>query len=289
MSTRAASDALVPSARPRRSACAPFALLLALLLAGCGGGAPLLHPARTLAAGDIRAASGVSANVAAGSLGDDLRAAKDSATRDPSAPGLPGTNAAYAKGALVAAAIAPGLAPFVGARVGVGNQYEGGVAYTGRSVRADLRRSFDDGKVSFSVGLGLSAALYGRQQGSDLPNVDLGALHGYGFDIPLLIGWESNGGIYKVWGGGRGGFERDVIESVRSEPKPVPLGPPPIHLDANRYWGAAVVGLATGFNHVHVAIELSAAYQVVTGNYNENHVTVRGITLAPATALWWTF
>jgi hypothetical protein len=287
VSTRAASDALVPSAR-LSLACLPFALL-ALLLAGCGGGAPLLHPARTLAAGDIRAASGVSANVAAGSLGDDLRVAKDAATRDPSVPGAPGSNAAYAKGALVAAALAPGLAPFVGARVGVGNQYEGGIAHTGRAVRADMRRSFDDGKVSFSAGLGLSAALYGRQQGSDLPNVDLAALHGYGFDIPLLIGWESNGGIYKVWGGGRGGFERDVVESLRSEPKPVSLGPVPIHLDANRYWGGAVVGLATGFNHVHVAIELSAAYQVVTGNYNENHVTVRGITLAPATALWWSF
>ena len=258
-------------------------------LAGCGGGAPLLHPARTLPAGDIRMASGVSANVAAGSLGDDLRVAKDAATRDPTVPGAPGTNAAYAKGALVAAAIAPGLAPFIGARVGVGNQYEGGLAYTGRAVRVDMRRSFDQGKVSWSAGLGLSAALYGRQQGSDLPNVDLGALHGYGFDIPLLVGWESNGGIYKVWGGVRGGFERDVVETLTSEPKSVTLGGEPLHLDANRAWGGAVVGLATGFNHVHVALELSAAYQVVTGNYNENHVTVRGITLAPATALWWTF
>lgn len=277
MSTRAALLA--------RLACVP----LALVVAGCGGGAPLLHPARTLPTGDIRMASGVSANVAAGSLGDDLRVAKGVATKDPQVPGAPGSNPAYAKGALVAAAIAPGLAPFIGARVGVGNQYEGGLAYTGRAVRADLRRSFDSGNVSFSAGLGLSAALYGRQQGSELPDVDLGALHGYGFDIPLLVGWESSGGIYKVWGGGRGGFERDVIETLTSEPKAVTLGGQPLHLDANRYWGGAVVGIATGFNHVHVALELSADYQVVVGNYNENHVTVHGITLAPATALWWTF
>ena len=92
-----------------------------------------------------------------------------------------------------------------------------------------------------------------------------------------------------MWGGGRGGFERDVVEMLTSEPKAVTLGGEPIHLDANRYWGGAVVGIATGFNHVHVALELSAAYQVVNGNYNENHVTVHGITLAPATALWWTF
>ena len=256
---------------------------------GCGGGTPLLHPARTLPSGDIRVASGVSANVAAGSLADDLRVAKDVASKDPTVPGAPGTNPAYAKGALVAAAIAPGLAPFIGARVGVGNQYEGGITYTGRAVRADLRRSFDSGKFSFSAGLGLTAALYGRQAGSDLPNVDLAALHGYGFDIPLLAGWESSGGIYKVWGGGRGGFEHDVIEQLRSEPNPAPLTAQPIHLDADRAWGGAVVGVATGFNHVHVALEFSAAYQVVNGNYNDNHVTVRGITLAPATALWWSF
>jgi hypothetical protein len=263
---------------------------LGLCLGGCGGGAPLLHPARTLPAGDIRVAGGVSANIAAGSLGEDLRNARDSAARDPQAPGAPGTNPAYAKGALVAAAIAPGLAPFIGARVGAGSQFEGGLTYTGRAVRVDLRRSFDaDKHVSFSLGLGLSAALYGRQQGSDLPNVDLNSMHGYGFDIPALVGWESNGGIYKVWGGARGGFERDVVEILTSEPKDVTIGVDPIHLDANRFYGGAVAGIATGFNHIHVALEISAAYQVVSGNYNENHVTVRGITLAPASALWWTF
>jgi hypothetical protein len=265
---------------------------LALLVggSGCGGGAPLLHPARTLPAGDVRAAAGVSANVAAGSLGDDLRSARDLAAKDPQqAPGAPGTNPEYAKGALVAAAIAPGLAPFVAARVGVGNSFEGGLAYTGRAVRADLRRSFDDGKASLSIGLGLSAVLSGRQSNNELPNVDVASMRGYGADIPLLVGWESAGGIYKVWGGARGGFERVVVETLTSEPKSVTLGNAPIHLDANRFWGGGVVGLATGLGHVHVALELSAAFQVATGTYNDNNVTIRGVTLAPATALWWTF
>ena len=258
-------------------------------LTACGGGAPLLHPARTLPVGDVRAAGGVSANVAVGSVGEDLRVAKDIAARDQAAPGEPATNAAYAKGALVAAALAPGLAPFVGARVGVGNQFEGGLAYTGRGVRIDMRKSFNEQNFSLSAGLGLSATLYGRQTGNDLPNVDLQALHGYGFDVPLLVGWESSGGIYKLWGGARGGFERDVLESLTSEPKAVTVGAAPLRLEANRYWGGGVVGLATGVNHVHVALELSAAYQVVRGTYNDNRVTVHGLTLAPATALWWTF
>ncbi len=283
---RALSEAGIPRGRARALRVA--SLLYAASIVGCGGGAPLMHPARTLPRGDVRIAAGMSANVAAGSLGDDLRNARDIAAKDPSAPGPPGANAAYAKGALVSAAIAPGLAPFVGARVGVGNKFEGGLAYTGRAARVDMRRSFDSGSVSYSVGLGLTATLYGREQGGELPNVNLTALRGYGGDLPLLVGWESAGGIYKLWGGVRGGFERYIIETLTSEPRPTVSGAP-LHLDANRYWSGAVIGLATGLGHVHVGLELSAAYQVVHGSYNDNKVTVRGVTLAPASALWWTF
>lgn len=259
------------------------------LLTGCGGGVPLLHPARTLNTGDFRLASGVSANVATGALADDLRKARDISAADPQAPGAPGSNPDYAKGALVAAAVAPGLAPFVAARVGVGNQFEGGLGYTGRAVRADMRRSFDDAHWSLSLGAGLSAALYGRQQGAELANVDLGALHGYGADIPVVAGWQSSGGIYMLWFGVRGGFEHDVVETLTTEPNNTPLGGGPLHLDATRFWGGGLVGVATGFNHVHVALELDAAWQTVSGSYNGNNVTVSGVTLAPATALWITF
>lgn len=273
----------------RRAARVGAALLAGISSAACGGGAPLLHPARALPTGDLRAASGVSANVAVGSLADDLGQARDAAVRDPGVPGAPGSNPAYAKGALVAAAVAPGLAPFVAARIGVGARYEGGLAYTGRAVRADMRRSFDIDQWSLSVGLGASGALYGRQQGSDLPNVDLAALHGYGVDVPLLAGWESAGGLYKVWFGPRVGYERDVVERLTSEPKDVSIGVPPIRLESNRFWGGGAVGAATGFRRVHVAVELDVAYQVVSGTYNATDVTVRGLTLAPASAIWVTF
>jgi hypothetical protein len=50
-----------------------------------------------------------------------------------------------------------------------------------------------------------------------------------------------------------------------------------------------VLGIATGFNHVHVALEANVAYQSVSGTYNANNVTVRGLTITPASAVWWTF
>ena len=92
-----------------------------------------------------------------------------------------------------------------------------------------------------------------------------------------------------LWFGARGGFERDIVETLSSEPKTTVIGNPAIRLEANRAWGGALLGIATGFNHVHVALEISAYYQVVSGSYNDTNVTVKGLTVQPATALWWTF
>jgi hypothetical protein len=149
-----------PTTTPRASASSSAVAALAALTAACGGGAPLLHPARTLPTGDVRAVAGVAAHVAAGSLGDDLRRAREIAASDPNAPGPSGTNPDYAKGALVSASVAPGLSPHGGARVGVGQRFEGGLAYTGRTVRGDLRRAFGEGPWMLSLGVGASAALY---------------------------------------------------------------------------------------------------------------------------------
>jgi hypothetical protein len=267
-------------------------LAATLVLCGCAGGAPLFHPARTLETGEVRAMAGFSGNVAAAGLADAMRDAKNEAATNPTNPdvlGPPGDET-YARGALVAAAVGPGLAPFVGARVGIGQKSEGGVAYTGRGVRIDGRRSFDlSRRWALSIGVGGSAAFYGHQDGSVLPNVDLGQLHGYGADVPLLVGYESSGGLYMIWLGARGGWEHVAIDELRSEPKPVTLGTPPISLSATRFWGGGLVGLAVGFRHVHVALEVDVAYQTVSGAYNTTQTSVSGLTITPGSAVWWRF
>ncbi|MGH7326949.1 MAG: hypothetical protein ACREJX_01235, partial [Polyangiaceae bacterium] len=165
-----------------------------------------------------------------------------------------------------------------------------GIAYTGRAARIDMRKSFDVSEsTSLSGGIGVTVPFYGRQGGEELPNVDLSALHGYGADVPLLVGWESSGGLYKVWAGLRGGFEYDAISNVSTEPKAIPLGGEPISLSATRYYGEGVVGMAAGFRHIHVALELDTAYQYVDGAYNATAVKISGVSLAPATAIWWDF
>lgn len=267
------------------------ASLASLASIGCGGGAPLLHPARTLPRGEVRVAGGLSGHFAPGALAGHLRDARGAAAADPQGvPGAPGSNPEYARGALVAAAIAPGVAPFVGARVGLASAFEGGLSYTGRAVRVDVRRSFDDKALSLSIGVGGTAALYGRDPGTNaLPGVDLSALKGYGADVPVLVGWQSAGGIYRVWGGARGGFERDSLTRLSTEPKDAPPGAAPITLDATRFYAGGVLGVATGVRHVHVAVELQIAYQGASGTYNGTPVSITGVTITPATALLWSF
>jgi hypothetical protein len=265
-------------------------VVAAVASVGCAGGMPLLHPAKTLPTGEVRMASGFSANFATGGLANGLSNARaEAAASQGNVPGPPGTDATYARGALVAAAVAPGIAPFLAARVGTGDRYEGGIAYTGRGARIDMRRSYDWDAVSLSIGLGGSGLFYGHEDGGELPNVDLGQLRGYGLDVPILIGWESQGGLYQAWAGVRGGADHVSIEEVRSEPKSPGLGVPPISLSATRWYGGGLVGFAIGFRHVHVALELDVAYQNVNGAYNTTQTSVDGLSVTPASAVWITF
>ena len=256
-------------------------------LAGCGAGLPLLHPARVLPPGEVRAAAGVSSNFALGGFAVATHDALRDATMNPNVPGPPGSDPTYAKGAVVAASVGAGVAPFAAARVGIGHQAEGGIAYTGRGVRADLRRSFDlSDHWALSVGAGGSAALFAQQQEGALQGVDLSSLHGWGADVPVLVGFESDGGLYMLWLGARGGWE-DV--SISAPASSMPLGTPPLSLSATRFWGGPLLGLAVGFRHLHVALEVDASYGTVSGDYNGSHVQVGGATVAPSSALWWRF
>jgi hypothetical protein len=273
-----------------RGALAFLAVVASAPAVGCGGGLPLLHPARTLPQGEVRAAAGFSGNIAVGGFNGALRNAANDAAAQQAASGPTAPDSTFAKGALVAASVAPGLAPYAAARVGIGAQSEGGVAYTGRAVRIDLRHSFDLSRTwALSVGAGGSAVFYGQQQGSPLPDVDLGALHGYGADVPFLVGYQSDGDLYMVWAGARAGWEHVDISDLSSVPNGVTVGPTPFSLSATRFWGGGLLGLAVGFRHVHVAMELDASYATIDGQFGSVHATVAGVTVAPSTALWWDF
>ena len=265
-----------------------------LATAGCAGGIPLLTPAQTLPAGDVRALAGFSSNFAVGSVAAAQRdAVNDGAAAAASGQAPAPGDVTYARGALVAASVGPGIAPVAGAHVGVGDDFEGGLVFTGRAFRADFRRSFPIAAMwALSVGVGGSAVVYGRNDGNatpGVPGVDLGHLHGWGADVPVLVGYQSDGDLYMFWAGLRGGWQHVDIGQVTSEPGSTPFGAPPLSLSATEFWGGGVVGCAVGFRHVHLAIELDASYDSVTGDFNGAHAHVGGATLMPASAVWWTF
>jgi len=265
---------------------------LACTLAACGGGVPLLYPARTLPFGDVRASSGVSGNFAVGSLATAEAAARP-ISQNPSPPvGTAATT--FTQGALVSAAVAPGFAPYVAARVGIGARFEAGVAYTGRAGHIDVRRSFDWNDVSLSVGLGVTVPIYGDSYTSSTSAIDLTYVHGYGADIPILIGWQSAARIYMVWAGVRAGIDHVDVSSLSTEPGTFPADE---SISGNRYYGGGGVGFAAGFRHIHAALELDAAYQSVSGTYasvvgsttTDTNASVHGFSLTPGAAMWFTF
>ncbi len=91
-------------------------------------------------------------------------------------------------------------------------------------------------------------------------------------------GWRSDAGLVEAWAGGRAGYERlgGSIGLGGAAASP---------WSAHRLWAGGLVGLAMGFRHVFVALELDAAYQQASASIGSTDVRVRGLTLAPSGAL----
>lgn len=161
-------------------------------------------------------------------------------------------------------AVAPGVAPWVAARAGLPGSNEGGVTYTGRSVRVDARHAFDLDGAALSLGLGGSVLLRDRAGGDP----DSSGVTGGGLDLPVLFGWTSQSEIYTIWVGPRGGFEVLTTRVQPSEPAEEPEEGF-LDVDARHFHVGAVLGLRVGFRHVHVAVEVNGAYHHADGTIQD--------------------
>jgi hypothetical protein len=258
----------------RSSTLAALFLALAVLfleLAACGGGAPLLHGAHALAPGVVSIGGGLSGQVA---LKPIAQGPAVSPTQDVSLQEL---------------GVAPGVAPWAGGRMGVQGDNDFGITYAGRTLRLDGRHSFGIGKRgAISLGLGASAIMARRPSDGGA----VSGVYGAGADVPLLVGWRSASDIYSLWLGPRGGFEilggNLHFGETTAAASPETLAVYDVH--ARHFYGMLVAGLRVGFRHVHVAIELDAAYHHVTGTFQlqggpKTSTSVQQISLTPAGAL----
>jgi hypothetical protein len=279
----------------------PWACFASLgYLAGCGGAAPLLHPAQTLPVDRVDLGAGVSGNF--GSSGF-----RRAVNRGRSAAGQPLTDPAraadYAEGVLTQALIAPGATPWVAARTGVAENLEAGLTYTGRGLRLDGRHAWPTGEQwTLSVGLGASALLLtperteGRAEGAtaeqsnSLAEFDASA-KGWGVDLPVLLGYRMLEGFGDVWLGPRLGFERlsGDVRIVDADP-----GFQELDLSGNRIWAGLLGGFSLGIPPVWIRFELTAIYHRLSGELKPadaeqalefDAVEASGWTFAPSGAI----
>jgi hypothetical protein len=240
-----------------RFAAANLALRAALLgvagslLLACGGGAPLLHPAHVLPPGSVSVGAGLSGQLALKPLPAE--------TSQPFAQPLQNLG------------VTPGVAPWLSARMGFESGNEGGLTWSGRALRLDVRHAFELGpKLALSLGLGGSAVIAHRPGDQDGSSV-----FGGGGDVPLLFGYRSAGDVLSLWIGPRGGFE---LLSGQFQ-----LGETGFYKAQGRhFYGTMVAGLRVGFRHVHVAVELDGGYHAVTGTFTGTNAV--GTTSGPATS-----
>lgn len=244
-----------------------------------------MHPAHTLPEGITTFSGGTAANFAIGEPSDAI----DAADAEPIGAFTNSPSEAYTRGALAVAAIAPGLSPFVSGRVGLGYDAEGGLSYTGRSVRIDARYALQNENVALSVGAGGNAVLSRRGAAPDaqVTGLNLDATTGWGVDVPIVFGWQSSANIVWWWTGARAGHER--LRGQVAYEAPQPATPIDGDIDGNRTFVLGLMGLAVGFRHLHAAIEVQAGYQRAEGTLWGTDVDVEGATVSPAAALIATF
>jgi hypothetical protein len=274
--------------------------LAAFFAMGCGGAAPLLHPAHTLAPGKVTFGAGASGTFVAGRAQARLEDARAVA-----ASGAAVTDAErrrLAEGTAVSVLATPGLAPWIGARVGVAERTEAGAAYTGRWARVDVRHALEDRKLALSFGIAGLALLAHPSADQEEPAGTSGAIAGvdpdgavgFGVHVPVLVGYRSDAELVQAWGGLIGTFEQAFGTIIVADAWPTPVDDPDqdvssVRLDAQRFSGAAVLGLAVGLQPIWVAVEVAGRYFSLEGSLRNDLAQTRGsldgFSIEPAGAI----
>ncbi len=265
----------VPSLRQSRGTGFSAFWTLALGAIGCGGSVPLLHPAHPLEPEQLSAGVGLSSLHLAGEVGKVVR------DQDTQPEGSVGAGTA-AHGAL-----APALAPWFGMRVGLDHGLDGGLALSGRSVRADLRHAWQSRHLALSTGLGADSVL--SQQASrtsylSVGGVDTGSTMGWGLDVPLLFGARTDARSVEGWVGARTGYQHSATDlglpvTASSSAESDGEVDPGLGASADDVWAGAVVGIALGVAPVWLVLEAQGSFHWLWGSYESAEGSRRDFSL----------
>jgi hypothetical protein len=273
------------------------ALVPLVALFGCGGAAPLLHPAHPLPPDTVSFGAGVSGQFVSAGADQTIDSGRAAAAGPLSDPALA---QAYAEGVLTQAMLGPGISPWVSARVGLPHSLEAGLTYTGRSLRLDGRHVITWGdEWALSFGLGASALLLDPDSTSldQPPEVDPNTeaefgldASGWGGDLPVVVGYRF-GNFVELWLGLRTGFEHISGQLLSSAED---TASPRYDASGNRFWGGALTGFSLGIPPVWFRFELAGTFHHMTGNVTSpesaalpplGDVALSAWTLAPSGAI----
>lgn len=253
---------------------------------------PQLYPAKPLAKGTTEFGAGVSGDLPLGPTRRQLRKVTHAVgpSADPAAAAEQEARAVEA--AILETALAPGIAPWLAARGGIGWNSEAQLSTSGRRLRLGVRHGIElPNEIWASAGFG-AASLHQRTSNSDDGSEnreDAPYLHGaggFGLDIPVVIGWQSRGQIIALWAGIVVGLDQ---LSARLEPSRADVA-------IVRRYGAGLLGLSAGLEPIRVRAELAANYSSgraevrgLGGGPDPRPVALRGFSLAPAAAIAFEF
>lgn len=176
-------------------------------------------------------------------------------------------------------AVAPGVSPWVAARVGIDYDFEAGVTYTGRAARVDARHAFKLAPLTMSIGLGATAILPKPQDNDSF------SAYGGGADIPLIFGWTSDAELYSIWFGPRMGFELLGGRAVPNEFIDDGATDRFAKLSAQHLYFGGLAGMWVGFRTFHAAIEVDAAYHLAHGRFGDTDAKANDLSITPSGAL----
>jgi hypothetical protein len=236
------------------------ALTTIILLAGCAPAVPLWGGAETTPRGRGDLALGGAVRVGLGDLNVN---------------GAPLEVARY-----VERAQGSGVAPVGSFRYGVGDHTDLGLMVAGPLVRLDVRQELVLGDLGGLVPITLVGGV-GPYVGFIGSDVDGEGGMRVGANVPLLVGIDALS-FLQLWIGARFGVEHafgDLQDSAGALASVSAIG--------LRIGG--VFGLALGFRHLHVMIELTGGWETWSGDLGASQIAVSGAVLVPAFAVRYRF
>jgi len=155
-----------------------------------------------------------------------------------------------------------GVAPGAFVRHGLSRDVDLGVEISGTAARGQLRLQLGSGMVRLLAGLAPHVGL--GHEGGEVVRV--------GGTVPIVLS-VSVLGLYEAWVGVRVGVEHLVGRAQATR----------YSLTGLRTGG--VVGLAVGFRHLHVLVELGIDHELWRGSADDRSIETNGLVLTPALAL----